>query len=156
MGVVIVLALLMAPSLLGLRTITLETAALEPAVGQGTLLLQEAVLPAELQPGDIISFTTDRNPGVTFTQQVSAVQKPATSEGVHFTTTGMGREPEEGLWVVHPSQPVGRTVFQVPLAGYVVPYLASTPLMIAALVAGLALLWARGQAGSALEAAIND
>lgn len=128
----------LAPGLLGFRTLVVQTRSLEPAVPWGAIMVEEAVQPALLRPGDLISFTADRNPGVIFTHRVLAV-RPDTA-AVELRTQGPAGGEEE-LWLVHPGQPVGRLLYWVPWVGFLATYLAMPASWGGLVVLGACLLW---------------
>jgi signal peptidase len=132
------MAAALGPALLGFRTLVVETPSLEPAVPHGAVMVQEVVPPALLRPGDLISFTADRNPGVVFTHRVLRV-RPETA-AVELRTQGPSGGEEE-LWLVHPGQPVGRLVYWIPLVGVVARHLTGPLAWGVLIVVGVLLMW---------------
>jgi hypothetical protein len=143
------LAAALGPGLVGYRTIVVETANLLPLVPQGAVMVQEPVLPGQLRPADVISFTSDIRPGIVFTHLVLGVRPQASVVEVRSQPPGGD---EEEVWLVHPGQPVGRLVYWVPLAGYLVGVLSSPAAWLVAIVLGSILLWLslRAARGAAL------
>ena len=67
---VLVCAAIMAPRLAGLEPYAVATGSMEPSIPTGSLVYAQDVDPASLQAGDVITFSTARQPGVPVTHRV--------------------------------------------------------------------------------------
>jgi len=126
--VILTFAAAVVPSLLGYRTISVEATGLAPDIPQGAVIVEEAVPPLQLHPGDVVSFMSDRQPGAVLTHRVVSVTPVSVT--VQLRTVPLGTSDRlESSWVIHSAQPVGRMVYWVPFVGTVLgaaggPYLS--------------------------------
>jgi hypothetical protein len=103
-------------------------------------MIQEAVPPAQLKAGDVVSFVSDRIPGAVLTHRVISTRQIATVWELRTQPLGEP-EPDERTWIVPAAQPVGRTIYWVPLVGFIVGAVGGTPLTWGMIVLGAGLLW---------------
>ncbi len=105
------------------RTFVVASASMEPAIGEGALVVARPVSPDHVQLGDVITYTSPQPPFPTVTHRVVSTQikdgQPV------FRTKGDGNEATDP-WDVQFAGPAGKVVLAVPLAGYVVAALTST------------------------------
>lgn len=140
LAAMVLLAAAVAPALAGYRAVPVTTTAFLPYLEPGSVMVQQPVPPAQLQPGDRISFSADAYGDRVFTHDVVSV---TSMQGVvELKTTPLG-DPTVWTWLVPPSQPVGRLVYVVPFAGRLLDAFSSPIVSIVpAMLGGLLLWWA--------------
>ena len=136
MMVLIVLVLLLAVALAGIRLVGITpyavlSASMTPVYPVGSLVYVRSVDTADIIVGDAITFTHD---SVTITHRVVAVD----SQTGEFTTKGDANDTPDAV-PVSPAEVVGKVAFSLPLLGYAAEYLLQPPGLYAAL-AGVAVL----------------
>lgn len=131
-----VAAILLAIRLLGIRTYTVLSGSMEPAIPTGTLLLVSPVNPQKLEENDIITFRLGDS--LTATHRIICVHKAA--DGLQFQTKGDANRTADGK-LVHESEVIGSPFLFVPGAGYLIWYIQKEfRYLLFAVIAGTALL----------------
>jgi signal peptidase len=112
-------------ALIGLRSYTVMSGSMEPALHVGAVIVDERIRPADARTGDIVTFTSPTDPGILITHRVRRVLVQGSN--VAFVTKGDANGSAE-RWKVPASGSIGRVRAQVPYLGY-------------------ALAWTRGRTG---------
>jgi signal peptidase len=129
------------PAIAGCKIYIVMSGSMEPAIKVGSMVAVRPLEPEEVQPGDIITFRSERGSTVA-THRVSRVD---TENGLLFYTKGDANDIEDPS-PVDPRNLVGKVVLTVPHLGYMFAY-ARTPqgagvlFGLAALVVGGELLY---------------
>ena len=135
----VVLALLLAGArLVGLQVFTVLSGSMEPTYHTGSLIYVKKIDPAEIQPGQVITFLLDAD--TIATHRVTAVvpdeEDPAT---LRFRTKGDANNAEDGS-LVHYKNVIGTPVFTIPYLGYLANYIQHPPGTYVAISVGAILL----------------
>lgn len=138
LAVATLLVAALAPGLAGYRSVPVTTAAYEPYIADGSVMVQQPTLPADLPVGATISFSSDRYGDRVFTHELVAVNP---MQGVVELRTRPLGDQAEYTWLVAPNQPVGKLVYVVPRAGQVVALLGSPQASLIPTAIGGLLLW---------------
>lgn len=113
------------PGIAGLQVLAVNSGSMVPAFGAGSAVLVKPVDPAEINPGDIITYALGDS---LITHRVVA------REGEGFVTRGDANDsPDPG--VVDPGDVVGKVVGAIPLLGHVLNFVW-TPLGLVVTVLG--------------------
>lgn len=115
----LVSVLLAIPPILGFRTYAVLSGSMEPVLPVGSMAYVESVLPKEVSPGDIITYTTAGNSAKLVTHRVIGIN----TKGRTFITKGDANEVEDGP--VSFDRLVGRMRFNIPYLGYLTVFLKS-------------------------------
>jgi signal peptidase len=120
--VVVPFAVYAAPSLVGADdSYIVRSGSMEPAIGTGDVVLVEQATPADIEPGDVITFVPDGQPPPTTHRVVSKTEEDGVTR---FTTKGDANEAPDSEPVVE-NELVGEVTLVLPYIGYVVSF-AST------------------------------
>ena len=131
--VVIFAVLLVGVRLFGIQVFSVVSGSMEPNIPVGSLIYVQKVDPAEVQPGDVITYVLSNN--MPSTHRVVRVD----AENQHFYTKGDANEAEDGA-PVHFNNLIGKPVFTIPKLGYVAHYIQHPPGMYVAIAAGALIL----------------
>lgn len=139
-GVLIVLVLLMAFALVGVRLFGLDiyvvlSGSMEPAYQTGSVIYVKEADTDGLEAGDVITFYLNEDTIATH-RIIEVVEKDGETA---FRTKGDANEVEDGA-AVAASQVIGTPVFTVPYLGYLVSYVHSTSGRYATIAVGTLLL----------------
>lgn len=142
-SVLVVIAVLLAVALVGVRLVgytpyTILSGSMEPTYHVGSLIYVKQVDPAELEPGDPITFALDENTIATH-RIVEVVPDEEDSSIVRFKTKGDANAVEDGS-LVHYKNVIGEPKFTIPYLGYVADYIQHPPGMYTAIAVGVLLL----------------
>jgi signal peptidase len=108
------------PSILGGRALTVMSGSMEPALGVGDVIIDSRVSPAEVRVGDIVTFADPEGTGKLITHRVRRVR---IADGqAHLVTKGDRTNAVE-RWDMPASGSLGRAELRVPLLGYLVFWL---------------------------------
>lgn len=121
-------AVLVLPKVLGMETMAVISGSMEPEIPVGSVVIVGKTEPADLQPGDIITYRIDEETRVTHRVVSNDTAKQ------EIITKGDANEGNDASPVVY-ANVVGKEIFHLPYAGYISIY-ARTPLGIGA-VCGL-------------------
>lgn len=123
LGSVIGLLALLAPLAVGYKVLPVLGGSMEPAIKLGSVIVAKPVAPADVQMGDVITFSDRNRAGVLVTHRVVSLETGERGRPV-IRTRGDANNVEDA-WDVPTDQPIEKTVFWLPYAGYLVAYLAS-------------------------------
>jgi signal peptidase len=132
-----VLALLALP-LLGLRTLVVQSGSMAPAIGTGDIVVSKVIRPSEASVGDVVTFRDPTRESELVTHRV--VDKQDQGGAIAFVTKGDANGATED-WTIERSGTMGKVVFRLPKAGYLVAW-ATLPAVRAALLIGAAGIFA--------------
>jgi signal peptidase len=105
------------PSLLGGRALTVMSGSMEPAVGVGDVVIDSRVAPVDVRVGDIVTFPDPEQSSRLITHRVRQVRL---ANGVaHFVTKGDNTNATE-RWDLPASGTIGRVEYRIPLLGFLV------------------------------------
>lgn len=136
---VVILALLLAGvRLVGLQVFSVLSGSMEPTYHVGSLIYVKSVDPAQLQPGDVITFLLDESTVATH-RIVEVIPDESDSEVLRFRTKGDANEAVDG-GLVHCKNVIGTPVFTIPGLGYVANFIQNPPGTYIAISAGSLLL----------------
>ena len=105
------------PAIAGCKIYIVMSGSMEPAIKVGSMVAVRPLEPEEVQPGDIITFRSERGSTVA-THRVSRVD---TENGLLFYTKGDANDIEDPS-PVDPRNLVGKVVLTVPHLGYMFAY----------------------------------
>ena len=136
-GAVVVLAvLLLGGRLLGWQVFTVVSGSMEPVYHVGDLLYVRPTDPADLQPGDVITFVMNEQL-VVGTHRIVEVED--TGERLYFYTKGDANAAMDAAPVAQENV-LGTPVFSLPLLGYVAAFVQQPPGSYVAVAVGAVLL----------------
>jgi signal peptidase len=127
------LALLVLP-LLGLRTLVVQSGSMAPAIDTGDMVVSKIITPSEASEGDVVTFRDPTRESELITHRV--VEKQDQGGAIAFVTKGDANGATED-WTIERSGTMGKVVFRLPKAGYLVAW-ATLPAVRAALLIGAA------------------
>lgn len=124
--------------LFGLQVYTVLSGSMEPAYHVGALLYDKKVDPAQLRPGDVITFMLDEETIVThrIVEVVPDVEDPSV---IRFRTKGDANAAEDGS-LVHYKNVLGTPVFTIPKLGYFANFVQQPPGLYVAIAFGAVLV----------------
>ena len=136
-GAVVVLAvLLLGGRLLGWQVFTVVSGSMEPVYHVGDLLYVRPTDPADLQPGDVITFVMNEQLVVGTHRSVEVED---TGERLYFYTKGDANAAMDAAPVAQENV-LGTPVFSIPLLGYVAAFVQQPPGSYVAVAVGAVLL----------------
>jgi signal peptidase I len=115
-----IFGVIVAPSLVGGRTLTVMSGSMEPALGVGDVVINSQVSPAEVRVGDIVTFSDPEGTGKLITHRVRRVR--IADGSAHLVTKGDNTNAVE-RWDIPASGSFGRVEYRVPLLGFLVFWL---------------------------------
>ena len=124
--------------LFGLQVYTVLSGSMEPAYHVGALLYDKKVDPAELRPGDVITFMLDEETIVTH-RIVEVVPDEEDPSVIRFRTKGDANAAEDGS-LVHYKNVLGTPVFTIPKLGYFANFVQQPPGLYVAIAFGAVLV----------------
>ena len=141
--VVMVLVVLLALTLVGGRLFGMQTYAvlsgsMEPAYPTGALLYVRKVDPADVQPGQVITFLLDEHTVATH-RVVEVIPDPEEAGIYRYRTKGDANEAADA-GLVHCKNVLGTPVACVPYLGYVITWIQNPPGTYIAISAAAVLL----------------
>ena len=127
------------PALTGTTTLVIAGRSMEPAIPLGSVVVAVPVAPGALRVGDVVSLTT--GPGrATFTHRI---ERMVARDGDPWIATRGDANASPDPSIVPATAVIGRIEVTIPMLGYLVTILSSTP----------GILFALGLVGSLLVAA---
>lgn len=115
-----IFGVIVVPSLLGGRALTVMSGSMEPAVGVGDVVIDSRVAPVDVRVGDIVTFPDPEESSRLITHRVRQVRL---ADGVaHFVTKGDNTNATE-RWELPASGSIGRVEYRIPLLGFLVFWL---------------------------------
>lgn len=141
--VVMVLVVLLALTLVGGRLFGMQTYAvlsgsMEPAYPTGALLYVRKVDPADIQPGQVITFLLDEHTVATH-RVLEVIPDPEEAGIYRYRTKGDANEAADA-GLVHCKNVLGTPVACVPYLGYVITWIQNPPGTYIAISAAAVLL----------------
>ena len=124
--------------LFGLQVYTVLSGSMEPAYHVGALLYDKKVDPAQLRPGDVITFMLDEETIVTH-RIVEVVPDEEDPSVIRFRTKGDANAAEDGS-LVHYKNVLGTPVFAIPKLGYFASFVQQPPGLYVAIAFGAVLV----------------
>ena len=124
--------------LFGLQVYTVLSGSMEPAYPVGALLYDKKVDPAQLRPGDVITFMLDEETIVTH-RIVEVVPDEEDPSVIRFRTKGDANAAEDGS-LVHYKNVLGTPVFAIPKLGYFASFVQQPPGLYVAIAFGAVLV----------------
>lgn len=124
--------------LFGLQVYTVLSGSMEPAYHVGALLYDKKVDPAQLRPGDVITFMLDEETIVTH-RIVEVVPDEEDPSVIRFRTKGDANAAEDGS-LVHYKNVLGTPVFTIPKLGYFASFVQQPPGLYVAIAFGAVLV----------------
>ena len=124
--------------LFGLQVYTVLSGSMEPAYHVGALLYDKKVDPAQLRPGDVITFMLDEETIVTH-RIVEVVPDEEDPSVIRFRTKGDANAAEDGS-LVHYKNVLGAPVFAIPKLGYFANFVQQPPGLYVAIAFGAVLV----------------
>lgn len=124
--------------LFGLQVYTVLSGSMEPAYPVGALLYDKKVDPAQLRPGDVITFMLDEDTIVTH-RIVEVVPDEEDPSVIRFRTKGDANAAEDGS-LVHYKNVLGTPVFAIPKLGYFASFVQQPPGLYVAIAFGAVLV----------------
>ncbi len=142
-SLVVVLAVLLAIALVGVRLVGLQvftvlSGSMEPTYHTGSLIYVKSVDYRELQSGDVITFMLSEDTVATH-RIVAPVVDEVDPTVIRYRTKGDANNAEDGT-LVHYRNIIGTPVFTIPLLGYVANYIQNPPGTYVAIAAGAILI----------------
>ena len=137
-ALVILTILLVGVRLAGLQVFTVLSGSMEPTYHVGSLIYVKEVDPAQIKPGQPITFMLDEN--TVATHRVEEVVPDAQDPSVlRFVTKGDANESRDG-GLVDGRNVIGSPIFTIPYLGYVANYIQHPPGLYVAIAVGLFML----------------
>lgn len=141
--VVMVLVVLLALTLVGgwlfgMQTYAVLSGSMEPAYPTGALLYVRKVDPADIQPGQVITFLLDEHTVATH-RVVEVIPDPEEAGIYRYRTKGDANEAADA-GLVHCKNVLGTPVACVPYLGYVITWIQNPPGTYVAISAAAVLL----------------
>ena len=124
--------------LFGLQVYTVLSGSMEPAYHVGALLYDKKVDPAQLRPGDVITFMLDEETIVTH-RIVEVVPDEEDASVIRFRTKGDAGAAVDGSRV-HYKNVLGTPVFTIPKLGYFANFVQQPPGLYVAIAFGAVLV----------------
>lgn len=137
-AVVIIALLLAGPRLLGMDVFTVLSGSMEPTYHTGSLIYVRDVEPADIEPGQVITFMLDEDTVATH-RVVEVVPDTEDPTVLRYRTKGDANDAEDG-GLVHYKNVLGTPVFTVPYMGYFANYIQNPPGKYLAISAGAIVL----------------
>ncbi|MEK7153733.1 MAG: signal peptidase I, partial [Patescibacteria group bacterium] len=115
---------------MGWKALSVQTGSMEPAIDTGSLVIVKDVPPASLRKGDVVTYKSVVQPGVTITHRLTDIKKP--SDGpVQYITKGDANKTADRA--VYGDQILGRVALSIPFVGSVLNAMR-TPIGLVALI----------------------
>lgn len=123
--IVLIAAALVVTRLTGMRAYTVLSGSMEPTYHVGSLVFVKPAEPAEVNPGDPITYLVAEKTVVTH-RCIEVLPDPDDPSVIRFRTKGDANDVEDGA-LVHGNNLIGRAVFSVPLLGFAANYIQHPP-----------------------------
>jgi signal peptidase len=111
-----------APMALGLRSYTVRSGSMTPAIRTGDIVIDQPISPSEAQVGDIITFKDPGGSGRLITHRARAISRAR--DRLDFVTRGDANNTLEH-WSVPADGRIGRIAYRVPAVGYPLTWVGS-------------------------------
>ena len=124
-GILLIVAAVIGPvAAAGWHPYIVYTGSMEPSIHVGSIIMVQPTPFERLAPGDVITFSRPQDPGLPVTHRVVKVEQVLDTGAWQITTKG-DANPEPDIWTVAANQVVGKMVYALPVAGYVLVWLAA-------------------------------
>lgn len=125
------------PRLFGHPALTVMSGSMAPVIRAGDVVVEEAISPLDARIGDIVTFRDPEDPSRLVTHRVRSIR--AVGHRVEFSTKGdVNNNPEQ--WQTDSEGTIGRVLYRVPKAGYLLFWLRSRVGRLAMIAAPALLL----------------
>jgi len=111
----------------GYRPLVVHSASMAPTVGTGDLIITQAVRPAAVAVGDVVSFHDRTRAGRLVTHRIAEIHR--TGRRIVFVTRGDVNEGTE-RWSSAADARIGRLAVRIPFAGYAATWLTRLPITL--------------------------
>lgn len=118
-SVLLLLTVLVAPSLLGLKLESILSGSMESYLSTGDMIAMVKIAPEEVQVGDVIGFKVE---GMDIPVCHRVYEMVDIEQGGGFITKGDANEAPDP-WVVKPENLLGRVAFHLPWVGYIAKFI---------------------------------
>lgn len=151
LAIVIALATIVIPKLMGATPYTVLTGSMRPTMEPGALAIVQPVDAAQIQAGDVITYQIAPNEPAVVTHRVIGVNTSTTGERT-FTTQGDANSTPDSSPVL-PAQIRGSVAYSVPWMGHVNSTLnAGSRSWLLVVAAGALIAYGLGQVASGIRA----
>jgi signal peptidase I len=113
-------AVVVAPGLVGGRSLTVMSGSMEPALGVGDVVIDSRISPADVRVGDIVTFPDPEGTARLITHRVRRLR--IVDGTAHVVTKGDNTNAVE-RWDLPATGSLGRVEYRVPLLGFLVFWL---------------------------------
>lgn len=134
-GCFIVAGLLVLPTLVGWKVLSVQSASMAPAIDAGDAVVVKTVFSADLRSGDVVTYRPADDPSVLITHRVVSIEFNQASNDFSVVTKGDRNGRSDPLWRAAPSQTFGKVVTTYPKMGYLLNFIAGPRGKIVAIVA---------------------
>ena len=114
-----VLIAVVGPFALGMRSLSVMSGSMEPAIGTGDVIVDQWITPSEARVGDAVSFNDPARGDIALTHRVVELRRRGNR--VDFVTRG-----DANTGVEHWSAPadgrIGRVAYRIPRAGFLMVF----------------------------------
>jgi signal peptidase len=117
-----ILAIFVAPPLLGHPALTVSSGSMTPALRVGDLVIEDRILATEAREGDIVTYSHPTRAGQTVTHRV---EKVLVQGGVAWFTTRGDANPAPEEWSVPADGTIGRVHIRIAGAGFLMAWARS-------------------------------
>lgn len=114
-----ILIAVVAPFALGMRSLSVMSGSMEPAINTGDVIVDEWIPPRDARVGDAITFNDPGRGNVVLTHRVVGMRKRG--DRVEFVTRGDANTGTE-RWSAPAGGRIGRAVYRVPRAGFLMVF----------------------------------
>jgi signal peptidase I len=115
-----VFGVIVAPSLVGGRSLTVLSGSMDPALKVGDIVIDRRVTPADVRVGDVITFSDPEGTDKLITHRVRQLR--IADDTAHVVTKGDNTNAVE-RWEMPAGGSLGRVEYRVPLFGFLVFWL---------------------------------
>jgi signal peptidase len=103
----------------GFKPVAVYSGSMHPTLGVGSLAVDRVVSASSVRVGDVITFNDPNVKGRLVTHRVAQIVP--TKHGLAYRTKGDANKTRDP-WAIRLNDKVGRVVFDVPVAGYILWY----------------------------------
>ena len=116
---VTVLAAVALPNAIGMRSFTVMSGSMQPAIHTGDVVIDSKIAPLDARPGDVVTFSDPSRQKRLITHRVRSIH--ARGDQVQVVTKGDANNKVE-RWNVPAGGRIGRVALRVPKLGYPLVY----------------------------------
>jgi signal peptidase I len=114
-----ILLAIVVPFATGMRSLSVMSGSMEPAIHTGDVVVDEWVAPSAARVGDTVSFNDPERGNIVITHRVVTVRRRA--DHIDFVTRGDANTGVE-RWSAPATGRIGRVVYRVPRAGFLMVF----------------------------------